>query len=307
MDPLSHQITGAMDAVRPYVVHVAALDRKQNSMTLGTGLVLDNYHVLTSGQIAGVGDEVTVRTADGRKFGASCLAVDPLYFLSVLRLDGRWPGDPPPLTPDAEIRPGRACLAIGFALGVEQTASLGIVSARDHTLYRPERYPVDGLIITDAAIHPGNTGGPLIDLEGRFMGINGVPWIQGLNLALRFEQAARVANQIIEYGRATHPWLGFSGQPEVIDPTLVSLLGLPVDRGVVVQHVHPEGPARRAGIEVMDMVVRVAGRPALHVGQLRQVLAVHRPGQTVPVTVLRGGDLVDLDFPVENIPGLFKD
>lgn len=306
MDAWSESHIRALERARGAVVHVAAFDPQEKSLTLGTGVILDNYHVLTSGQIAGMGDEVTVRTPEGRKFSAECIAVDPLYFVSVLRVKGRLPVEPPALAPDSEIVVGRVVLAVGFALGVELTASAGIVSASDHTVYRPERFPVDGLIVTDAAVHPGNVGGPLVDLEGRIVGLNGLAWVQGLSLAVRFSVAARLANQIIEYGSATHPWLGFSGQPEVIDPTVVHALELPADRGVVVQSLNPDGPAARAGLETMDMVVRIDDRPAIHLGQLRQVLAAHRPGERVPVTVLRGGELLELGFPVEEIPKLNK-
>ncbi|MCG0238529.1 MAG: S1C family serine protease [Firmicutes bacterium] len=305
MDQWSRAITEALAAIRPVVVHVTAVDQK-GVTTVGTGVVLDNYHVLTSGQIAAREDACTIRTFEGKKFEADCIAVDPLYFIAVLRVKHRLPVDPPRITPRSEIQVGRTVLAVGYALGLELTASQGIVTATDHTVYRPERFPVDGLVVTDASIHPGNTGGPLIDLEGRILGLNGVQWMNGLSLAVRFDVAARIANQVIEYGAATHPWLGFFGQPEVVDPTLVSLLELPADRGVVVQYLDQSGPGARAGLEVMDMVVRVAGEPAVHVGQIRQVLATRRPGEKVPLTVLRGGNLIDLEIEVEEIPRLRK-
>lgn len=306
MDPWSASIMQAVDTVRPIVVHIAAVDRKEGNITLGTGVILDNYHVLSSGQIAGMGDEVSVRTVDGLKYGAEVLAVDPLYFVSVLRMANRIAIEPPRIAPPEAIRVGRVVLAIGYALGLHHTASHGIINAAEHTVYRPERFPVDGLIVTDAAIHPGNTGGALVDLEGRLVGLNGIPWVQGLSLALQFPVAARLANQIIEYGQATHPWLGFSGQPEVIAPTVAQLLELPADRGVVVQYLNPDGPAARAGIELMDMVVRVANQPLRHVGQMRQILSAYRPGDRVPVTVLRNGALEHVEFQVEEIPKLHQ-
>lgn len=296
----------AIERARSFVVNISALDRKDNTLTLGTGVVLDNYHVVTSGQIAGAEDEITVRLHSGRKVPGRCLAVDPLTFVAVVRVSERLPVDPPAIAPAADVRPGLGALAIGFAMGVEHTASFGIVNAGDHTVYRPERFPVDGLILTDAALHPGNAGGALVDLEARVLGLNGIPYVPGLSLALRFQVTARIANQVIEYGRATHPWLGFSGQPEVVEPALAQLLELPADRGVLVQYLNPEGPAARAGLELMDMVVRAAGQPTLHVGQIRQALAAYRPGEQVPVTVLRKGELLDLPMRVEDMPGLYK-
>lgn len=295
----------AIETAKPFVVHISALDGKETTLTLGTGVVLDNYHVLTSGQIAGTEDTITVRLHTGRKVPGRCLGIDPLTFVAVVRVEERLPLELPAVVPAAEVRPGLGALAVGFAMGLEHTASFGIVCAGDHTVYRPERFPVDGLILTDAAIHPGNAGGALIDLEGRLLGLNGIPYIQGLSLALRFNVAARVANQMIEYGQATHPWLGFSGQPELVEPTLVRLLELPADRGVVVQYIKPDGPASRAGLQLMDMVVRADGHPSLHVGQIRQALAQYRPGARVPLTVLRGGELMQVLMPVEDIPQLY--
>lgn len=304
MDPWSQATIDALEKVKPLVVHVSALDRKESSLTLGTGVVLDRHHVLTSGQIATPGEEITLRTHDGRKFSATCLGVDPLYFVAVLHVSGELPVELPAHTPEAELRAGRWVLAVGFALGLEHTASHGIINASDYTVYRPERLPVDGLIITDATIHPGNAGGALVDLDGRLAGLNGIPWVQGLSLALSFPMAARLASQMIDYGRATHPWLGFSGQPEIVDPTMVQILGLPVDRGVVIQYVNPDGPGARAGVEEMDMVVRIGDRPARHVGQIRRTMALQRPGDRVPMLVLRGSELLNLDIPVEEIPQL---
>lgn len=306
MDSWTQATIRAIEIAKPAVVHVSAMDHKENSLTLGTGVVMDHYHVLTSAQVAAVDDEITIRTHDGRKYSGTCLLVDPLYFVAVIQVNGRLTVDPPVLCPEPELVVGRHVLALGFAMGLEHTASHGIINAVDYTVYRPERLPVDGLVVTDAAIHPGNAGGALIDLEGRVVGLNGISWVQGLSLALQFQVAARVANQIIEYGQATHPWLGFSGQPEIVDPTLVQILGLPVDRGVVVQWVNPDGPGSRAGVQEMDMVVRVAGKPALHVGQLRRELAARRPGDKVTLTLLRGSEMLDVEVPVEEMPKLEK-
>lgn len=304
MDPWSTAVTSAIDVVKHVVVQVSALDRQENSLTLGSGVVLDNYHVLTSGQIAATTNEISVKTAEGRKFSAQCIAVDPLYLVAVIRTGNRLPVDPPKIVPDEEMRSGLFAVSVGFAMGLEHNCSVGVVSRSDYTVYRPERFPVDGLIITDAAIHPGNVGGALVDLSGRLLGMNGLPWVGGLSLALQFQVAARLANQIIEYGKASHPWLGFSGEPEVIDPTLTQLLGLPAAGGVVAQYVNPDGPAARAGLQQMDMVLRVGEKTPRHVGHIRRLLAPHRPGDRVSMTVLRGAEQTEIQFPVEEIPHL---
>ncbi|MDA8145866.1 MAG: trypsin-like peptidase domain-containing protein [Thermaerobacter sp.] len=301
MDPWSSLTTAALASTRPFVVHVNCLDLAESRASVGSGVLLDHYHVVSNSQITGSGGEITVHTWGDRKYRATVVGDDPLYFLSVLRLETRLDLPLPSLQ---VIEPGMLALAVGNPFGTEWTATLGMISAVERTIYRPERFPVDGLIITDTVIHPGNTGGALVDLEGHLTGVNGIPWIHGLSLAVQADVVGRIANQIIEYGSATHAWLGFSGQPEVVEPTLAKLLGLPADRGVSVGYVAPDGPGSRAGVQVMDLVVQVDGRQATALGAIRKALSLHRPGEEVPLTVLRKGELVELSFPVEEIPNL---
>lgn len=311
MDPWSTALISALDKIRPAVVHIDARTPKTNQIALGTGVMLDHYHIITSAQIVAMEDEITVKTADGKRRPASCIGIDPLYFLAILRLEDRLPFDPPVFAPDGTAPVGLHVFTVGYALGYEHSVATGVISSSDRTVYRPPHtrrtgnLPVDGLIITNAAIHPGNTGGPLVDLEGRVVGINGLPWQGGMYLALQAAVAGRVASQIIDHGYAVHPWLGFSGEADVIDSIWVNLFNLPIDRGVVVQHVAKGGPADKAGLQEMDMVTAVDGRqPVPHVGFVRKVLAGRRYGERVPLTVLRQGEVIELRIPVEEIPKL---
>jgi S1-C subfamily serine protease len=311
LDPWSTALIEALDKIRPAVVHVDARTPRTGQIALGTGVVLDRYHIITTAQIVAMEDEITIKTADGKRRPARCIGIDPLYFLAILEVEDRLPFEPPIYAPEGTAPVGLHVFAVGYALGYEHTVTTGVISSSDRTVYRPSHVknggnlPVDGLIITNAAIHPGNTGGPLVDLEGRVVGINGIPWQGGMSLCLQAAVAARVASQIIDYGYAVHPWLGFSGEPDVIDPIWVDLLSLPSDRGVVLHHVAPGGPGDRAGLKEMDMVLAVDGRqPVTHVGQIRKVLACRRHGDRVPLTVLRQGEVFELQIQVEEIPKL---
>lgn len=311
MDPWSTALIAALDKVRPAVVHVHALTPSSQQLALGTGVILDNYHIIASAQVVAMDDEITITTHEGRKRRATCVGIDPLYFLAVLRLEERLEITPPVFAPDGTAPVGLHVFAVGNAFGAEPTLTNGIIAATERTVYRPphtkgsSNIPVDGLIFTTAALHPGNTGGPLCDLDGRVVAINGLPWQGGVSLAVQAGVAARVASQIIDYGYAVHPWLGFSGEADVIESMWVSLLALPADRGVVVQHVARNGPGRRAGLEEHDMVMAVDGRqPVQSVGFIRRVLATHRHGEKVPLTVLRAGEVLELQIPVEEIPRL---
>jgi serine protease Do len=311
MDPWSAALIAALDKVRPGVVHIDARTPRTNQIALGTGVILDHYHVISSAQIVAMDDQITVKTADGKRRPATCLGIDPLYFLAILRLEERLPFDPPVFAPSGTTPVGLNVLAVGYALGQEHSITTGVISSSDRTVYRPApqgeagNYPVDGLIITNAAIHPGNTGGPLVDLDGRVVGINGLQWQGGMSLALQASVAARIASQIIDHGRAVHPWLGFSGEGDVIDQIWVDMFGLPVDRGVVVQYVADTGPGRRAGLKERDMVLAVDGRqPVFNVGAIRKILALHKHGDSVPLKVLRQGEMIDLEISVSEMPNL---
>lgn len=309
MDPWSTALIAALDKVRPAVVHVDARTPKTNQIALGTGVILDHYHIITSAQIVAADDVITVKTADGKRRPATCVGIDPLYFLAILRMEERLPFDPPVFAPDGTTPVGLFVFPVGYALGQEHTITTGVVSSSDRTIYRPapsgNNFPVDGLVITNAAIHPGNTGGPLVDLEGRIVGINGLQWQGGMSLALQASVAARVASQIIDNGYAVHPYLGFSGEGDMIDHMWVSLFDLPSDRGVLVQYVASSGPGGRAGLQVQDMVLAVDGRqPIYGVGAIRKVLSSRRFGDKVPLTVLRQGEVITLHLPVEEMPNL---
>lgn len=304
MDNWSNAIIRALDIAKASVVHVSATDQESGSVAFGSGLVIDHRTVITSAQIAEAGHQISVTDAEGRKYGAECIGSDPLYFLSILHLDERFGLELAPFGKVAQLSVGQPVIAVGSPFGMEHTVTSGVISSVDRTIYRPERYPVDGLIVVDAAIHPGNMSGALANLDGEIIGLNGIPWMHGLSLAVQIDIARLIANQLIEYGIASHPWLGFSGQLEVVKQSLVELFQLPVDRGVVVSHVAKDGPGERAGIQAFDMCVRVDGAPVSSVGSIRQVLSRHRPGDLVPVTLLRGGELLDVELVVENMPGL---
>ncbi|MBT9259630.1 MAG: S1C family serine protease [Clostridiales bacterium] len=304
MDRWSEANRQAVEMGRKAVAHIVGQRHKDGSVTLGSGTFIDRRHVLTSAQLGEKGWELTVRTPEGRKFPAYPVATDPLYGLALLRLEGRAEEVLPPLLNEEELFAGRIVLALGDSFGQGVTANMGVVVAADRSIYRPERLPVDGLIVTDALVHPGNIGGPLVTLDGQVAGVSILSWMHGLSLAVQAETAWRVANQIIEYGEATHAWLGFGGEAQEVDPAVAQLFALPVKRGVAVTYVAEDGPGARAGVQPLDLVVYVDGQPVHQLGAIRRLLSRRRPGERATLTVLRGGDLLDLSIEVENMPNL---
>ncbi len=285
----------AVERVSPWVANVQTAGGQS-----GSGVLLDGFHLVTTAQVAGPDDEITVTLLSGRRSPGAVVGVDPVYLLVLVRLETRFslPSFPSTSPPAA----GDICLLLASPAPMERAVTMGVVTAPDLTVYRPDRIPVDGLLVTDASLPPGGAGGLIFSAAGEPLAMATVPWANGLLLAIQMEVVQRVVNQMLEYGNATHAWLGFSGQPEVVQEELRSLFKLSVDRGLVVSHVAPGGPGQKAGIRVFDLVVRAEGRPVSSMGELRRILSRRRPGEKVTITLLRAGELLDLEFPVEEMP-----
>ncbi len=255
------------------------------------GYVLTNYHVIENA------DRI-VLTVGVEDVDADVVGVDPSTDLAVLSIAGG-PYPAAEIGSSANLEVGQFVLAVGSPFGLEKTVTSGIVSAlqrsslaqggRDITAYT-------NLIQTDAAINPGNSGGALVDEQGRLIGINtliqspsgtvGAPQSAGIGFAIPVDSAINVAEQLIETGRAIHPYMGVSTL--TIDRATASQFGLPVSRGALVQLVEPDSPADEAGLRRGDIIVRIDNRD---IGGVEDVFASVRAaevGETLEVTIVRG-------------------
>lgn len=270
------------------------------------GYVLTNYHV-----IAGA-DRVVV-TVGIDDVEAEVKGVDPSTDLAVLKI----PGGPFPkaeIGSSADLEVGQFVVAVGSPFGLEKTVTTGIISAlqrsnivqgsRDITAYT-------NLIQTDAAINPGNSGGALVDAEGRLIGINtliqspagavGAPQSAGIGFAIPVDAAINVANQLIETGRAVHPFMGVSSMS--IDQATSAQFRLPVSRGALVRFVEPQSPADRAGIERGDIIIRIDDREIRGTEDVFGAIRARRIGDTVDVAVVRGDTEIAIDVTLESDEG----
>jgi serine protease Do len=244
------------------------------------GLVLTNAHVVRDAK------EVTVKLQDRTEHRARVLGIDPATDIAVLRIDAaNLPavvlGDP------SQVRVGDYVLAIGAPFGFEQSATQGIVSAKGRALPGDSRVP---FIQTDAAVNPGNSGGPLFDGSGRVIGINSQIYsssggFQGLAFAIPIDVAMRVKDQIVATGRVDHARLGVVVQD--LDQALAESFGLPRPDGAVISAVQPGSAAAAAGLRPGDVVVRVAGQPVNTAAELSQRIGAARPGETLSLQVWR--------------------
>ncbi len=251
------------------------------------GLIFTNAHVVKDAQ------EVTVRLADRREFAAKVLGSDATTDIAVLRIAAQ--GLPTVRLGDPRLlQVGDPVLAIGAPYGLTQTATAGIVSATGRAL------PGDGavpFIQTDAAVNPGNSGGPLFDAAGNVVGINAQIYsqtggFQGVSFAIPVDVALRVGQQIVATGRAQHARLGVAVQ-DMTQP-LADSFGLPKPDGALVSQVVSGSPAAAAGLKAGDVILRIDGAPMAQAGALSARIAQAVPGDRVQLSVWRGRQAQDL-------------
>jgi serine protease Do len=244
------------------------------------GLILTNAHVVREAK------EVTVKLADRREYSAKVLGSDPATDIAVLRIDAK-NLTPVRLGDPKRLEVGDPVMAIGAPYGFDMTATTGIVSAKGRSLPGDAVVP---FIQTDAAVNPGNSGGPLFDASGAVVGINAQIYsqsggFQGLSFAIPIDVALKVKNQIAANGRATHARLGVSVQD--LNQGLAESFGLPRPNGALIAAVQPDSAAAAAGLKAGDVVTEVNGEPIERSGQLSSTIGLSAPGDKVKLKVWR--------------------
>lgn len=282
--------------VSPAVVRVG-----QEEGGSGSGVIVrSDGIVLTNAHVVGLSRTVRVGLADGRRVDGKVIGRDPSLDVAVVRIDA--PNLPVAQIGDSDrLEVGQTAIAIGNPLGLERTVTTGVISAINRS---PRGISLDGLIQTDAAISPGNSGGPLLDSRGRVIGINTAVLravgAQGLGFAVPINLAQNVAEQILTTGRVVRSFLGVEYRD--VEPEMAEQFRLSVRQGIVVASVSPNTPADRAGIERGDIITRVDDTSILQGGDLRRVLRNHRPGDTVRITVVRGSSSLELSARLVEAP-----
>ena len=245
------------------------------------GIIISNAHV--------VGDarQVTITLADGRRFPGQVLGRDPTVDVSVIRV-GVQDAPVAPIGDSDRLVVGQTAIAIGNPLGFERTVTTGVVSALNRSI---PGATLESLIQTDAAISPGNSGGPLLDSQGRVVGINTavirVSGAEGLGFAIPINLARNVAEQVLTTGRIRRAVLGI--QPVDVTAQFAEQFGFPVRAGVLVYGIDQTSNAYQAGLRPGDVIVRMNGTAITQGGDLRRVVRQVGPGGAVRVEVVRRG------------------
>ncbi len=259
-----------------------------------SGIILTNSHV-ASGQ-----DELKVKLSDGREFDAKLRGSDPKTDIAVVEITGS--NLPAAKLGNSEVvLPGEMCMAVGSPFGLEQTITIGHISAKGRRGFQRDKY--ENYIQTDAAINPGNSGGPLVNLHGEVIGINtmivtpsGV--FSGVGLSIPINMAKTVMEELLEKGKVVRAWLGIVFSP--LDKEVAAALKL--DHGVQVNQVVPGDPADKAGIKEGDILLEFNGQKIADSEKLRDLVAKTKPGTTAPVKVQRGKETLDLKVTVTEQP-----
>lgn len=256
------------------------------------GLIITNHHVIEDA------DEIIVRLSDRREFVAELVGSDAETDVAVLRIDA---DDLPTLEygDSSTLRPGEWVIAIGSPFQFEQSVTAGIVSAKGRTQGQQQYVP---FIQSDVAINRGNSGGPLIDTEGRVVGINS--WILsssggniGLSFSIPIETATSTIDQLLEFGRVSRGYLGVGIQS--VDRERADALGLDRPVGALVNSVEPDSAADRAGIEVGDVILEVDGRSIEVFSDLPPIVGSIRPGREVELVISRWGETRELSVTLD--------
>ena len=263
----------------------------------GSGAVIrKDGMILTNAHVVGAANTVQVGLADGRKVTGRVLGRDPGLDVAVVRIQSN---DVPvaPIGNSDQLQVGQLAIAIGNPLGLERTVTTGVISA----VNRPARnLGGETFIQTDAAISPGNSGGPLVDSRGNVIGINSAELlgqgVSGLGFAIPINLAMNMANQVLATGTYVRPFLGIAFSD--VDAEMAGQFRLPVKQGVIVTDVQAGSPAARGGIRSQDIITRVNDTPVAMGGDLRHVLRALKPGDTVRLNVVRPPDGARATLPV---------
>lgn len=299
LDAYSRAVVDAVERAGPAVVSVAVarpaperfrrhgLDEFRGA---GSGVIItpDGY-VLTNSHVVSGSARIDVGLQDGRTLEAAVVGDDPHSDLAVVRLHES--GLPSAELGDSEaLRVGQLVVAIGNPLGFQATVTTGVVSALGRSLRARSGRLIENIIQTDAALNPGNSGGPLVDVRGRVVGINTavIMGSQGICFAIPVNTAKWVTASLIRDGRVRRAYLGISGQQVAVDRHLALENGVAVPAGVRVVEVQPGTAAERAGLVPGDVLIGIGGAPVTSPDELQRALGRYRVGETLAVDIMRG-------------------
>jgi S1-C subfamily serine protease len=291
LDAYSRAVIDVVDRVGPTVVR---LDIKAGSRRSGTGsgvIVAPDGLVLTNSHVVDGAARVNVSTVDGRSLTAQVVGNDPDTDLALVRIDAPVTLPAAPLGNSKLLRRGQLVIAIGNPLGFESTVTTGVVSALGRSLRARSGRLIDDVIQTDAALNPGNSGGPLVSSRGEVVGVNTavIMGAQGICFAVAANTASFVLGELVRHGRVRRAYIGIAAQQFTLSRRRQLAAALAQESAVMVATVEPGSPADRAGIAAGDIIVALDGTAVTGADDLIRILAGEKIGRTVEVETLHNG------------------
>ncbi|MBZ5665156.1 MAG: trypsin-like peptidase domain-containing protein [Acidobacteriia bacterium] len=314
LDSYSRAVIAAVERVSPSVVNVEVHQaiRQTGARTRsgeprerrggGSGFVFTpDGLILTNSHVVHDATRIEVTLADGRRTPAHTIGDDPATDLAVIRIDASGL-QAVPLGDSQQLRPGQMAIAIGNPYGFQSTVTAGVISALGRSLRSYSGRLIEDVIQTDAALNPGNSGGPLVDSRGHVIGVNTATILpaQGICFAIGINTAKFVASRLLRDGRIRRSYIGVSAQTVPIHRRVVRFYGLPRETGVVVVGIEDRSPARTAGLREGDVIVALDEKAVAGVDDLHRLLTDAEVGARCALTVIRHTERLILPiFPEE--------
>jgi len=300
LDAYSHAVVAAAERIRPSVVNIEVRTRRRAprrgwrpdsgpEQGAGSGFFFTpDALVLTNSHVVHGSEKVEVTTEDGSRHAGTIIGDDPETDLAVVKVNAEG-AVPAELGDSNDLKPGQVVIAVGSPFGFQFTVTSGIVSAKRRSLRSATGRLIDNVLQTDAALNPGNSGGPLVDSRGRVVGVNTamIRPAQGICFAIEINLAKRVAGSLIKDGRVKRSVLGIAAQDSTVHRSLARHYALKASTAVRVLSVEKGGPAEAAGVEEGDLIVELGGAPVTGVDDLHRLLVEDRVGVATRAVVLR--------------------
>ncbi|HEV2836530.1 MAG TPA: trypsin-like peptidase domain-containing protein [Pyrinomonadaceae bacterium] len=304
LDAYSRAVIAAAERVSPSVVyievHQPVRNRRGNTQEArgsGSGFIFtpDGF-ILTNSHVVHGANRMEVTTSDGSKYQAELTGDDPDTDLAVIRINA------PNLVPahlgeSQHVRVGQLVLAVGNPYGFQYSVTAGVVSALGRSLRARSGRLMDAVIQTDAALNPGNSGGPLVNSRGEVIGVNTAMILpaQGICFATSIDTAKFVASRLIRDGRVSRSYIGLAGQNVPLPRRIVRFYNLRVESGILVISFEENSPGKKAGLREGDIIIGFDGRPIAGIDDLHKLLTEQRIGHKSTLAVLRGTQKLDLE------------
>lgn len=309
LDAYSRAVTGVAESISPSVVNIEvghqvrsrtsseARSREEKTGS-GSGFVFtpDGF-ILTNSHVIHRATRIEAALSDGRSLPAELIGDDPETDLAVIRIGAS--GLVPARLGDSErIKPGQLVIAIGNPYGFQTTVTAGVVSALGRSLRSRSGRLIDNIIQTDAALNPGNSGGPLVTSQGEVIGVNTAVILpaQGLCFAIAINTAKFVASRLIKDGRVRRSYIGIGGQNVPLHRRVVRFHDLRVESGILIVSIEPNSSGQRAGLREGDVIIAFDDKPVRGIDDLHRLLTEEKVGVKSSLVIIRGSEKIEREI-----------